>query len=659
MGHHVLEQIAEPSDLKGLSLHELRQLADEIRDELVQVVPQTGGHMASNLGVVELTIALHTVFSSPRDKIIWDVSHQAYVHKLLTGRKDRFHTIRQAGGLSGFTRRAESPHDPFGAGHAGTSISAALGIARARDLQQEDFDVLAVIGDGSMSCGIPSEAMNDAGHSNTRMIVILNDNGMSIAPNVGAMSRYLTRLRVDPRYQEAKGKAWRVLNRSTLGQWLIALLQRVKKSFRELLIPTNIWDELGFVYIGPVNGHNIGDLVQTLRSARQVQGPVLVHVYTTKGKGYAPAECDPTNFHGISPNGGCRVKDSAPSYSRVFGQTAVRMAEADGRVVAITAAMCDGTGLVEFSRRFPERFFDVGIAEEHAVTMAAGMATEGLRPIVAIYSTFLQRAYDPIVHDVALQNLPVILAMDRGGIVGDDGATHNGVFDFSYLRHIPNIVVMAPKDERELQRMLWTALEVDGPVSIRYPRGAGLGVPLDEGPVTLPVGTAEVLRRGSGGTLAILAIGAMVQPALHAAALLAEEGIEAAVVNARFVKPLDKSVLYGLARNFLRIVTVEENALEGGFGSAVLEFYERKLLTAGHQFLRIGIPDAFVHHGPQQDVRAKLGLDAEGIVQAIRQRFPDLWLVSDREEAPVFHPDWLAEVSEFVGPLTKDASERD
>lgn len=623
----ILDRINDPADLKKLSLRELKQLAAEVRQELIEVVPQTGGHLASNLGVVELSIALHTVLNSPRDKVIWDVSHQSYVHKLLTGRRDRFRTIRQMGGLSGFTRREESPHDPFGAGHAGTSISAALGIARARDLQGEDYDVVAVIGDGAMTCGIPFEALNDAGHTYTRLIVVLNDNGMSIAPNVGAISRYLTRLRVDPRYQEAKGKAWRVLNRSPLGRWTLELLQRIKKSFRELLIPVNIWDEMGFVYIGPVDGHDIGQLIHTLRSARQVPGPVMVHVYTSKGHGYAPAECDPTSFHGIAPNG--TGKSPAPSYSEVFGQTAVRMAEADPRVVAITAAMCDGTGLVEFSKRFPSRFFDVGIAEEHAVTFAAGLATQGLRPIVAIYSTFLQRAYDPIVHDVALQRLPVILAMDRAGIVGDDGPTHNGAFDLSYLRHIPNMVVMAPKDEQELQRMLWTALEIEGPVAVRYPRGAGTGAPLDEGRVTIPVGNAEVLRKGAGGTLAILAVGAMVYPALQAAEQLAAEGIEAAVVNARFVKPLDKSVLYGLARNFRRIVTVEENALEGGFGSAVIEFYERKVLTAGHEFLRIGIPDAFVEHGSQHKVRAKLGLTAEGIIQSIRRRFPDLWLVGD------------------------------
>ncbi len=630
MGQRVLERVREPADLKRLSLRELRQLAAEVRQELIDVVPQTGGHLASNLGVVELTIALHTVFDSPRDKIIWDVSHQSYVHKLLTGRRDRFRTIRQKGGLSGFTSRAESPHDPFGAGHAGTSISAALGIAQARDLQGQDFEVVAVIGDGSMTCGMPYEALNNTGLARTRLMVVINDNGMSIAPNVGAVSRYLNRLRSDPRYQEVKGRAEKLLQRMPLlGRPLLGLLRRLKNSFREFLIPTRLWDELGLVYIGPVDGHDLADLVHTLRAARRVSGPVLVHVYTTKGKGYVPAEQDPTNFHGVAPNG--EGKGTAPSYSKVFGQTAIRMAEADPRVVAITAAMCDGTGLVEFARRFPQRFFDVGIAEEHAVTFAAGLATQGLRPIVAIYSTFLQRAYDQVIHDVALQNLPVIFALDRAGVVGDDGPTHNGVFDLSYLRHIPNMVVMAPKDECELQCMLWTALEIDGPVAIRYPRGAGVGVPLDEGRATVAVGVAEVLRKGAGGSLAILAVGSMVYPAMRAAEMLAADGVEAAVVNARFVKPLDKAVLYALARNFKRIVTVEENALEGGFGSAVIEFYERKLLTADRQFLRIGIPDRFLEHGPQQQLREEVDLSSAGIVRAIRRRFPDLWLVLQPE----------------------------
>lgn len=627
MGRRVLDRISQPADLKHLSLRDLRRLADEVRQELIQVIPQTGGHLASNLGVVELTIALHAVFDSPRDKIVWDVGHQAYVHKLLTGRKDRFHTIRQAGGLSGFTKRSESPHDPFGAGHAGTSISAALGRALARDLQGEDYDVVAVIGDGAMTCGMPFEGLNNAAHHNARMVVVLNDNGMSIAPNVGGMSRYLNRLRSDPRYHQAKGRAELLLKRLPLGQPVLGLLRRLKNSFKEFIMPTRIWDELGLVYLGPVDGHDLGALMETLRAARRVQGPVLVHVYTIKGKGYAPAEKDPTNFHGVSPNG--EGKGRAPSYSQVFGRMAVRLAEADPRIVAITAAMCDGTGLLEFARRFPQRFFDVGIAEEHAVTFAAGLAAQGLRPIVAIYSTFLQRAYDSIVHDVALQNLPVIFALDRAGIVGDDGATHNGVFDLSYLRHIPNMVVMAPKDECELQCMLWTALEMDGPVAIRYPRGAGVGVPLDEGRATVAIGVAEVLRKGTAGALAMLSIGSMVYPTLQAAELLAAEGIESAVINARFVKPLDKAVLYALARNFRRIVTVEENVLQGGFGSAVLEFYERKMLTEGRQFLRIGIPDRFVHHGPQQVVRAQVGLSPEGIVEAIRRRFPDLWLIME------------------------------
>ncbi len=631
MGQRILDRVNGPGDLKRMSLRELRHLAREIRQELIEVIPQNGGHLASNLGVVELSIALHAVFTSPRDKIIWDVGHQAYVHKLLTGRREQFCTIRQAGGLSGFTKCDESPHDPFGAGHAGTAISAALGFAQARDLQGENFEVVAVAGDGSMTCGIPFEALNNAGHSNINLTVILNDNGMSIAPNVGAMSRYLNRLRADPRYRQVKGRAEKVLTRVPLGRKILGFLKRIKNSFKELLIPTRIWEELGFTYLGPVDGHDITALIDTLQATQRISGPVLVHTYTTKGKGYEPAEKDPTNFHGVAPNGS--KKGGAPSYGKVMGNTLVQMAETDPRVVAITAAMPDGTGLVGFSQRFPNRFFDVGIAEEHAVTFAAGMAAQGMRPIVAIYSTFLQRSYDQVVHDVALQNLPVIFCLDRAGIVGDDGPTHNGTFDLSYLRHIPGMVVMAPKDECELQRMLWTALDHNGPSAIRYPRGSGMGVPLDDKPEKLPIGVAEMLRKGSSGTLAILAVGSMVYPALNAAELLAAEGIEAAVVNARFVKPLDKAVLYALARNFSRIVTVEENVLEGGFGSAVLEFYERKVLTAGLQFLRLGIPDRFVQQGGQQEVRNNLGLSPEGIVLQIRRRFPELWLVLDDESA--------------------------
>jgi len=619
----ILDQVNEPSDLKRLSLSELKRLSQEIREELINTIFQTGGHLASNLGVVELTIALHSVFDSPKDKIIWDVSHQCYVHKLLTGRKDRFCSIRQYGGLSGFTDRNESPHDVWGAGHASTSISAALGMAIARDLKGEGGHVVAVIGDGAMTGGLAFEGLNNAGHLRTRLIVVLNDNQMSISPNVGAIARYLNRLRANPRYFQAKSGVEKRLIRTGWGRQILEALKHIKNSFKGLMIPTMIWEELGFTYLGPIDGHDIGLLQETLRLAKGItMRPVLVHVITKKGKGYDPAEEDAVNYHGVAPNG--TQKSLAPSYTKVFAQTLCKIARQDRRIVAITAAMPTGTGLADFAREFPDRFFDVGIAEEHAITFAAGLATQGLRPVAAIYSTFVQRAYDQVLHDVCIQNLPVILAMDRAGIVGDDGRTHQGVFDLSYLRHIPNITIMAPKDENELQAMLWTAITIDGPVAIRYPRGAGVGIPLDENPQPLPVGRGEVLRRGTD--LAIIAVGSMVYPSLAAAELLATEGIEAAVVNARFIKPLDEALLVGVAKNFNRLVTVEENALAGGFGSAVLELLEERGLNQV-AVKRIGLPDEFIEHGPQEVLRAKYNLDAQGIARVIRNTFPELRLL--------------------------------
>ena len=619
----VLDQINDPSDLKPLGLGDLNKLAHEIREELVNTVFQTGGHLASNLGVVELTIALHSVFDSPKDKIIWDVSHQSYVHKLLTGRRDRFCTIRQYGGLCGFTDPTESPHDPWGAGHASTSVSAALGMAVARDLKGEDNHVVAVIGDGAMGGGQAFEGVNHAGQLRTRLIVVLNDNQMSISPNVGGMARYLNRLRADPRYYQTKSDWEKRLVGSGPGRRLLEALRHLKNSFKGLVIPTMIWEELGFTYLGPVDGHDIGTLRETLKLAQGVTGrPVLVHVITTKGKGYKLAEEDAVNYHGVAPNG--TKKTAAPSYTKVFGRTLCDIARADKRVVAITAAMTSGTGLSEFAQEFPDRCFDVGIAEEHAVTFAAGLASQGLRPVAAVYSTFVQRAYDQVVHDVCIQNLPVILAMDRAGIVGEDGRTHQGVFDFSYLRHIPNITIMAPKDENELQAMLHTALAVNGPVALRYTRGAGVGVPLDANPQSLAVGKAEVLRRGKD--LAIVAIGSMVYPALAAADALAAEGIDAAVINARFVKPLDRSLIAGVAKNFNRIVTMEENMVAGGFGSAVLELLEERALN--EVVVRcIGLPDEFVEHGNPEILRAKYNLDAAGIAKVVRNTFPELRLL--------------------------------
>lgn len=615
----IIDKVGEPKDLKKLGPAELSQLADEIRQLLVETVTQTGGHLASNLGVVELTLALHSVFDSPRDKIVWDVGHQAYVHKLLTGRKERFSTIRQYGGLSGFPDPRESPHDAFGSGHASTSVSAALGIAVARDLKGEDYHVVAVTGDGAMTGGLALEGINNAGHLGTRLIVVLNDNQMSISPNVGALAKHLNRLRTDPRYHQAKADVERALMRVPLGQEIVHALKRVKQSVKGLVIPTMFWEELGFTYVGPVDGHNIEHLRETLTLAKAVQRPVIVHVISTKGKGYTPAEQDAVAFHGVAPNGS--GKSSAPSYSKVFGDTLLKIARQDSRVVAITAAMCDGTGLVKFASELPGRFFDVGIAEEHAVTFAAGLAIRGVKPVVAIYSTFLQRAYDQIAHDVCAQNLPVLFCLDRAGIVGDDGRTHQGAFDLSYLRHLPNMVVMAPKDENELQRMLWTGIGLDCPAAIRYPRGAGVGVPLDNKPTPIRVGEAEVLR--TGRDVAILAIGYAVQPALRAADILERKGIQASVVNARFVKPLDVRLIVNLAYRIKRLVTVEENALAGGFGSAVLELLEDQNVHDVH-VKRIGLPDEFIEHGTQQMLRENYRLTPETIARFIVDAFEDL-----------------------------------
>ncbi len=618
----LLDHINQPEDLKSLTIEQLQQLATEIREELIGTVHRTGGHLASNLGVVELTLALHSVFDSPQDKMVWDVGHQTYVHKLLTGRRENFGTLRQYQGLSGFPAPEESPHDALGAGHASTSVSAALGLAVARDLLGEDGHVIAVIGDGAMTGGLAFEGLNNAGHLGARLIVILNDNGMSISRNVGAIARYLNRIRTAPRYHQAKAGVENFLARVPLGAWATRLLKRVKNGVKGLVIPTMIWEELGFTYVGPIDGHDFSQLLETLRSAKSLKRPTLVHVYTVKGRGYAPAEKDATSFHGISPssnNGG--GKETAITYTKVFANTAIKMAQADPRVVAITAAMPDGTGLVSFAKEFPNRFFDVGIAEGHALTFAGALAAQGLRPIVAVYSTFMQRAFDQIVHDVCTQNLPVIMALDRAGIVGDDGRTHQGAFDLAYLRLVPNMVVMAPKDENELQEMLWTALDLNRPVAIRYPRGAGVGVPMENGRTALPFGKAEVLLEGRN--LAILAIGAAVYPALEAARMLESRGVSACVVNARFAKPLDASLLLHIARRFSRIVTVEEGTLHGGFGSAVTELLQDRGVTET-RVVRLGLPDEFVEHGTQALLRDLYGLSPRGIAQAVFANFPEL-----------------------------------
>lgn len=614
----LLERINGPENLKGLSLEELRQLAAEIRAELVGTVARTGGHLAPNLGVVELTLALHRVFNSPADKIIWDVGHQCYVHKLLTGRQGSFKTLRQSGGLSGFPKREESPHDPFNTGHSSTSLSAALGMALARDLRGEKHEVIAVIGDGAMTAGMAFEALNHAGHLGTHFIVVLNDNEWSIANSVGAMANYLSRLRTSNTYARGKEKFKRLLRSwPPAGPKMLKAAERLKDSLKYLLLPGMVFEELGFTYLGPIDGHDLLALQEVLLRAKRISGPVLVHVLTKKGKGYRPAEENPDLFHGIGPfdvTTGCpKDEGSVPTYTAVFGKSLVRLAAQDESIIAITAAMPSGTGLEAFAREYPQRFFDVGIAEQHAVTLAAGLAAAGFKPVVAIYSTFLQRAYDQVVHDVCLQGLPVVLAIDRAGLVGEDGETHQGLFDLAYLRHIPQMTVMVPKDEDELQHMLYTALNLDGPAALRYPRGRGLGVPLAEEPRLLPVGQGEVLREGKD--LAILAVGPLVYEALAAADDLVARGIEAAVVNARFVKPLDRELILSLARRTGFVITVEEHTTVGGFGSAVLEL----LAAEGVRdvaVLCLGIPDVFVGHGRPADLRARFGLDARGIAAA-------------------------------------------
>ncbi|MBX6754599.1 MAG: 1-deoxy-D-xylulose-5-phosphate synthase [Thermorudis peleae] len=610
-----LEQINSPQDLKRLTIPQLEVLAQEIRQTIIEtVIGKTGGHFAPNLGTVELTLALHYVFDSPRDKIVWDVGHQAYPHKLVTGRRDRFHTIRQEGGLSGFLQREESEHDIFGAGHASTSISAALGIAVAGKLKGEHFHTVAVIGDGALTGGMAYEALNNAGSLQVPLIVVLNDNEMSIAPNVGGLAKYLSRIRANTRYRQAKAEIERLLRRLPQGDLLLNLSYRFLDGLKEAVYHTMIWEELGFTYIGPIDGHNLRELIETFQLVKQIDGPVFVHTLTIKGKGYQPAEDDPFKHHSAT----VKVPGAPPTpprYQDVFGETLTQLAYHDPRIVAITAAMPDGTGLLPFAKAHPERFFDVGIAEQHAVTFAAGLATQGMRPVAAIYSTFLQRAYDQVIHDVCIQRLPVVFALDRAGLVGEDGRTHHGVFDFAYLRCLPNMVVMAPKDEDELRHMLKTAIDYEaGPIALRYPRGSGVGVPLLGDPHPLPIGRGELLREGRDVTL--LAIGSTVLPAERAADILAEEGIEATVINARFVKPLDRTLILDAIRETGLLVTIEEAQAAGGFGSAVLEL----LANEGTQIpVRVlGLADRFYDHASQSSLRKQAGIDAESIARQAR-----------------------------------------
>ncbi len=618
----ILDKVNNVQELRTLPQAELPALAEEIRQEIIAVVSKTGGHLASSLGVVDLTIALHYAFDTPDDRIVWDVGHQAYAHKILTGRRDRFPSLRQHGGISGFPKREESSYDNFDVGHASTSISAATGMIAARDIKGENFRVIAVIGDGSISAGLAFEGMNQAGHLKKNLIVILNDNEMSISPNVGALSSYLSRMMTGHFYTKLRQDAKHFLQGiPRVGESMFNLAKRAEDSIKGLMGPGMLFEDLGFQYLGPLDGHNIDQLLQSFENIKDYPWPVLVHVITRKGKGCEFAECNPSQYHGtppFDPATGKVVSKKQPikSYTEVFGQTMIKLAEENDKIVAISAAMSEGTGLDLFAEKFPERFFDVGIAESHGITFACGLAVEGMHPVAAIYSTFMQRAYDQVVHDLCLQNLPVTLALDRAGLVGEDGPTHHGVFDIAYLRHVPNIVVMAPKDENELQHMIKTAIEYEGPTAVRYPRGTGNGVPMDQELKTLEIGKAELIREGRDA--AIIAIGTMVTPSIEAAERLSAEGISVAVINARFVKPLDKDMILSVAKRTGRIVTVEEHALLGGFGSAVLESLDAQGVT-GIKTHRIGLPDTYIEHGPQAVLRHKYGLDASGIFSSVKE----------------------------------------
>jgi 1-deoxy-D-xylulose-5-phosphate synthase len=630
----VLDQIESPFDVKKLDPEELETLCSELREEILSTVSKNGGHLASNLGVVELTVALHYVFDFSRDKVIWDVGHQSYTHKILTGRKDRFHTLRQYEGISGFPKRDESPYDAFDSGHSGTSISSALGMAEARRQKGEEGKMIALIGDGSMTAGLAFEGLNQSGHIDQDLIVILNDNEMSISPNVGALSSYLNRLMSGQfvnRFREDIKAFLETLPR--IGKSALRFAKQAEESLKGLLMPGLLFEELGMKYIGPIDGHRLDYLIETFQNVKKLRGPILIHVITKKGKGYPPAEANPAQYHSIPPfhiETGEPKQGSIgnpPTYTQVFGETLCQLARENKHLIAITAAMQSGTGLERFSKEFPDRFYDIGIAEQHAVTFAAGLALEGMKPVVAIYSTFLQRAYDQILEDVGLQNLPVVFALDRGGIVGEDGPTHQGLFDFSYLRHIPNLIIMVPKDEDELQHMMKTAMECASPVAFRYPRGKGEGVKRSPVLRSIEIGKGEVLRDGMD--LLILAIGTTVYPSIRAAERLDASGIHAAVINTRFLKPLDRDLIGEWAGKIGKILTVEENVLQGGFGSAVLELLQEEGLSSV-DVKRLGIPDLFVEHGPPALLRAKYGIDEAGIYRAVKE-------MVEEESSPSLH----------------------
>jgi 1-deoxy-D-xylulose-5-phosphate synthase len=621
----LLNRIEGPQDLKGLSIEELGEVAQECRNVIVETITRTGGHLASNLGVVELTLALHRAFDSPRDRIVWDTSNQCYTHKLVTGRRDRFPTIRTPGGLSGFAEPAESPHDMLAAGHAGTGLSYALGMAVALQNSPEEPYVVAVVGDGALTSGPSYEALNNIVHPKPkRLVVIFNDNGWSISENIGWLAHWRNRFMLHPKYQKLTEAGQKLLSKLPLGEEAWKIARKVKTSVEGLFFPNLIWEEMGLQYIGPIDGHNLEELDEALRSVKDISGegtPVVVHVLTHKGRGYGLAEDNPSKFHqpgSPSPSAGPGARYT---YSQVFARTLLQLMEKDEKIVAISAAMLEGTALIEVQKRFPGRVYDVGIAEEHAVIMAAGMARAGWKPVVAIYSTFLQRAFDQLVHDVCLQNLPVTICADRAGLVGDDGKTHHGIFDITYTRTIPNMVVAAPKDENELQHLLFTAIESGGPFTIRYPRGLGSGVELDPTLKRIPIGRGEILREGKD--LCLLAYGSMVPVALAAAEALEAMQIECGVANARFAKPLDQELLGQVAVMAPRILTLEEHLLTGGFGSGVLEAFHAAGLPA-EKLKAHAIPDQFVEHSPQAIQRANLKLDAAGVVETVLALYPEL-----------------------------------
>ncbi|MFC4103821.1 1-deoxy-D-xylulose-5-phosphate synthase [Paenibacillus xanthanilyticus] len=623
----LLEHINGPKDLKTLTVPQLDELAAEIRSFLIEKLSVTGGHLAPNLGVVELTLAMHYLFDSPTDKFIYDVGHQSYVHKILTGRKDQFDTLRQYKGLCGFVKRSESEHDVWEAGHSSTSLSAAMGMALARDLKGETNKVVAVIGDGALTGGMALEALNHIGHEKKNLMVILNDNEMSIAPNVGALHHYLSKIRTDRHYQKAKEELNQFLKKiPAIGGKLSKTAERLKDSVKYLLVSGILFEQFGFTYFGPVDGHDIPQLLEVLEQAKNAAGPVMVHVVTTKGKGYSPAEADSHKWHGISPykieSGQVLKAVGPPMYTEVFSEALIDLAKEDNRIVAVTPAMPGGSGLLKFAELFPGRMIDVGIAEQHAATLCAAMAMEGLKPVYAVYSTFLQRAYDQVVHDICRQNLNVIFAIDRAGFVGPDGETHHGVYDIAYLRHVPNMVLMMPKDENELRRMMKTAVDYnDGPIAIRYPRVNGVGVEIEKEMVPIPIGSWETVREGDSSV--ILAIGPMVAVAEEAAEQLKREGQSVRIVNARFVKPLDEAMLLQLAKEGLSVIVLEEGSEQGGLGSAILEFYSQRGIS-GLNIRIIGVPDVFVEHGSIKEQRQETGLTAERVCNELRALKPVL-----------------------------------